>query len=98
MVYRPDAFKLTASEAAAEIKAGAFTVEEYARSLLARVEERDAQVGAWAFLDPAFILKQARELDQVPVDQRGPLHGVAVGVKDIFYTKGMCAANRLIIM
>lgn len=89
MGYRPDAFKLTASEAAAEIKAGSFTVEDYARSLLARVGERDSQVAAWAFLDPELVLKQARELDQVPEDERGPLHGVAVGVKDIFYTKGM---------
>ncbi|CAN8098261.1 unnamed protein product [Discula destructiva] len=85
----PDAFKLTASEAAARIKAGAFTVENYARALLARVEERDSQVEAWAFLDPELVLKQARELDQVPMDKRGPLHGVAVGVKDIIYAKDM---------
>lgn len=89
MGSRPDAYKLTASEAVAEIKAGSLTVEDYARALLARVEERDARVQAWAFLDPETVLKQARDLDRVPVDKRGPLHGVAVGVKDVIYTKGM---------
>lgn len=86
---RPDSYKLTASEAAAEIRAGILTVEEYALSLLARVEERDSKVKAWAYLDREHVLKQARLLDEVPVDKRGPLHGVAVGVKDVIYTKGM---------
>jgi Asp-tRNA(Asn)/Glu-tRNA(Gln) amidotransferase A subunit family amidase len=34
------------------------------------------------------VLSQARQLDAVPQELRGPLHGVPVGVKDIFYTKG----------
>lgn len=38
--------------------------------------------------DPPLILDQARALDQVPHAQRGPLHGVAVGIKDVFDTKG----------
>lgn len=84
-----DTYRLTASEAVAEIKAGALTVENYAAALLDRIEERDSQVEAWAYLDREYVLKQARDLDQVPIDQRGPLHGMAVGVKDVIYTKGM---------
>lgn len=38
--------------------------------------------------DPEFVIKQARALDQVPSSQRGPLHGLAIGVKDIMNTKG----------
>lgn len=41
------------------------------------------------FPDTDFILEQARCLDRVPHDQRGPLHGVAVGVKDVMNTMGM---------
>lgn len=89
MTYRPDAYKLTATKAAAEIRAGFLTVEEYARSLLTRIQQRDAQVEAWTFLNPESVLQQARQLDKVPVEKRGPLHGVAVGVKDVIYTKGM---------
>lgn len=42
-----------------------------------------------AYLDEDLVLKSARELDQVLPEKRGPLHGVAIGVKDIIYTKGM---------
>jgi hypothetical protein len=38
--------------------------------------------------DPELVLNQARILDQVPRDQRGPLHGVAIGIKDNMDTKG----------
>lgn len=85
----PETHKLTASEAVAEIKAGTLTVENYASALLDRIQERDSQVEAWAYLDREYVLKQARDLDKVPNEQRGPLHGVAVGVKDVIYTKGM---------
>jgi hypothetical protein len=68
---------------------GDLTVEEYAKSLLARIKERDEVVKAWAYLDPEFVLTQARKLDQIPAEKRGPLHGIAVGVKDVILTKGM---------
>ncbi|KAH8886105.1 amidase [Thozetella sp. PMI_491] len=82
-------FRLTASQAVAKFKDGSLAVEEYAQSLLARIAQRDEAVKAWAHLDPQQVLEQARKLDQVPVDKRGPLHGVAIGVKDVFYTKDM---------
>src|ERR671924_1382048 len=49
---------------------------------LARVE--NDEIHAWAALDPEFARRQARALDAGPV--RGPLHGIPVGVKDIFDT------------
>lgn len=88
MGSRPNVYQFTASEVIAEIKAGTLTVEDYASALLAHIDERDSQVEAWAYLDHEHILKQARQLDKVPNDERGPLHGVAVGVKDVIYTKG----------
>jgi Asp-tRNA(Asn)/Glu-tRNA(Gln) amidotransferase A subunit family amidase len=81
-------YRLTATEAVACMKRGNLTVEDYAKSLLARIKERDHVVKAWAYLDPEFILNQARKLDQIPPEKRGPLHGVAVGVKDVILTKG----------
>lgn len=85
----PPPYRLTATQAAAQIRSGALTVEDYAKSILSRIEERDEQVGAWAYLNPEQVLAQARQLDQLPPAQRGPLHGVAVAVKDIIYTKDM---------
>ncbi|KAI1445854.1 amidase [Annulohypoxylon stygium] len=82
-------YQLTATQALAKIKDGKLTVEEYARSLLTRIEKRDAAVQAWAYLNPDYVIQQAKQLDGVSPEQRGPLHGVAIAVKDIMYTKGM---------
>jgi Asp-tRNA(Asn)/Glu-tRNA(Gln) amidotransferase A subunit family amidase len=81
-------YRLTASEALALMQKGDLTVEDYAKSLLARIKERDDVVKAWAYLDPDFVLTQARKLDQIKPEERGPLHGIAVGVKDVILTKG----------
>jgi Asp-tRNA(Asn)/Glu-tRNA(Gln) amidotransferase A subunit family amidase len=51
---------------------------------LAQTEKRDGELHAWAALDPEFARRQARALDAGPV--HGPLHGIPVGVKDIFDT------------
>lgn len=82
-------FRLTATEALQAFDSGNLTVEVYARSLLDRIHKRDEVVRAWEFLDRERVIEQAKALDQVPREQRGPLHGVAVGVKDVIYTKGM---------
>lgn len=81
-------YRLTATQVVEQIKSGHLTVEQYALSLLSRIEQRDPAVKAWAFLDPELALEQAKQLDRVPPEKRGPLHGVAVGVKDIISTKG----------
>jgi hypothetical protein len=81
-------YRLTASKALALMQKGDLTVEDYAKSLLARIKERDGVVKAWAYLDPEFVLAQAKKLDQKPPEKRGPLHGVAIGVKDVILTKG----------
>lgn len=82
-------FRLTASQAQAKFHEGSLTVEQYAQSLLSRIEARDAAVHAWAYLDPELVLQRARELDTIPPQKRGPLHGVAIGIKDVIYTEDM---------
>lgn len=79
---------LTASEALAQIRSGNLTVEAYAISIFERLRQRNEAVRAWVYLDEDSILKQAKELDKVPVDKRGPLHGLPIAVKDVIYTKG----------
>jgi Asp-tRNA(Asn)/Glu-tRNA(Gln) amidotransferase A subunit family amidase len=80
-------YQLTATEVLAKIRDSEITVEDYARSLLKRIESRDEAVQAWAYLDPDYVIKQAQALDAVPHSERGPLHGVAIAVKDVIYTK-----------
>ncbi|KXL47304.1 MAG: hypothetical protein FE78DRAFT_128699, partial [Acidomyces sp. 'richmondensis'] len=82
-------YRFTATEAVQAFKSGSLTVEDYARSILERIRQRDQEVKAWAHLNPSQVLSRAQALDKVPHDQRGPLHGVAVAIKDVIYTKGM---------
>ncbi|CAF3430576.1 unnamed protein product [Fusarium graminearum] len=86
---KTEAYKLTATEVIAKIRDGKLSVEAYAESLLARIKERDPVVKGWVYLNPDQVLSEARRLDQIPKESRGPLHGVAVGVKDVIYTKDM---------
>ncbi|PSR88617.1 amidase signature domain-containing protein [Coniella lustricola] len=82
-------YKLTATAAASAIRANTLTVTAYAHSLLSHIKSRNAAVKAWAHLDEASVLAQAAQLDSIPAEERGPLHGVSIGVKDIIYTKDM---------
>jgi amidase len=78
---------LSASQAAARIRAGKLGCEELMLSCLARIAQREQQVGAWQFLDASRALERARAADQLP--PQGPLHGVAIGIKDIMDTVDM---------
>lgn len=88
-VVKTDLFRLSASQAAELIRSNHISAQEYAHALLERVRERDPQVRAWVYLDEEAVLEQAQKLDQLSPEERGPLHGVAIGVKDIFLTRGM---------
>ncbi|CZR50435.1 related to glu/asp-tRNA amidotransferase subunit A [Phialocephala subalpina] len=85
---------LTASGALALMKDGTLTVESYVTSLLSRISARDHVVKAWAYLSPEHVLSEARKLDQIPPEKRGPLHGIAIGVKDVILTKDMPTAHN----
>jgi Asp-tRNA(Asn)/Glu-tRNA(Gln) amidotransferase A subunit family amidase len=78
---------LTAAQAAAAIHEKTLTSETLVRSCLERIAERDADVRAWIYLDPAYAIAQARELDKRPI--MGPLHGLPFGVKDVIDTRDM---------
>lgn len=86
-------WKLTASEALAQIQADELSVQEYAESLLERIKNRDEDVKAWAYLDKDHVIQQAKLLDEVPKKNRGPLHGLPIAVKDVIYTKGESLAD-----
>ena len=76
--------ELSAAQAARSIASGEITSEALVASCLERIAERDETVRAWAFLDRAQALAQARALDRMP--RRSPLHGVPFGIKDIIDT------------
>lgn len=82
---------LGARQAAAGIRDGLFSSEDLVRACLAQIDAREAEVQAWAFLDPEHALKQARAADEWRAAGKplGALHGVPVGIKDIIDTRDM---------
>jgi Asp-tRNA(Asn)/Glu-tRNA(Gln) amidotransferase A subunit family amidase len=77
--------------AAAEIREGRITSAELVADCLSRIEEVEPQVQAWTFLDRDHAMQQAKAADLHRKEGKvlGPLHGVPVGIKDIFDTSDM---------
>jgi len=80
-------YELTASQAAALIADKELSCEELARSTLEHIARRDPLVKAFRYIDPVQVVRNARELDQMP--PRSPLHGLTFGVKDMIDTADM---------
>jgi Asp-tRNA(Asn)/Glu-tRNA(Gln) amidotransferase A subunit family amidase len=87
----PNLHLLSATETARLIRDGVISSQQLIEACLARIDEADAQVQGWAFLDRDYALEQARSADQSRMSGQpiGPLHGVPVGIKDIFDTADM---------
>mgnify|MGYP001260269297 CR=1 FL=1 len=84
-------FSLTVAEAAKQIRQRTLSPVTLAQSLLERIDALDPSLRAWVTIDREEVLGSARQLE-LELDQegpRGPIHGVPVGLKDIFYTAGM---------
>ncbi len=73
------------------MRTGALSAEKLLQHHFDLIDQSESEVQAWAHLDRDHALQQARELDDI---RRagfavGPLHGVPVGIKDIFDTADM---------
>ena len=82
---------LTVVEAAAAIRERRVSADEFANALLSRVNKVESRVHAWFTIDREAVLSEARKCDADVRDGRlrGPLHGIPIGIKDLFYTKGL---------
>ena len=80
--------EMSARELARRLATRELRALEVVEDCLARIQ--DDPIHAWAALDPEFARRQARALDEEPV--RGILHGVPLGVKDIFDTADLPTA------
>ena len=90
---------LTSVSLARQIRDGLVDAEEVVRACLGRIDEAEAEVQAWAHLDADYAIQQAQQLDAVrgAADVVGPLHGLPVGVKDIFDTADLPTENGTVI-
>ena len=90
----PEPYELSVVDAAAQIREGHLSPVTLVESLLNRIDAHDGDLRAWVTIDRDAVLAAARE-SQAAVhrgDALGLIHGVPVGLKDIFYTKGMLTA------
>ena len=83
--------ELTAAQAARAIAGRQITAVELAEACLDRIAALDDGLKAWVYVDRDTVLADARAADAVVADRQplGPLHGVPVGMKDIYYTAGI---------
>ena len=90
----PELNELSVVEAAAQIREGTVSPVALAEALLAQIDALDGGLQAWVTIDRDAVLATAREREAEVArgEIRGPIHGVPVGLKDIFYTQGMLTA------
>jgi len=83
--------ELTAVQASRAIADGTLTSEALVSACLERIARREDEVRAWAFVEPALALAQARAADAANARSglRSPLHGIPVGIKDVIDTYDM---------
>ena len=95
----PQPYELTVTEAASLIRRKELSAVDLAKSLLDRIEALDPDLKAWVYLDRASVLAdaEARDREVAAGGQVGALHGIPIGVKDIYYTAGIptTACSRL---
>jgi Asp-tRNA(Asn)/Glu-tRNA(Gln) amidotransferase A subunit family amidase len=82
--------RLTATSAARKLAARELSAEKLLRHCLERITERESTVHAWTYLDADAAVKRAQVLDAGAA--KGLLHGLPIGVKDVFQTFDMPTA------
>ncbi len=70
------------------LSGGTLAARAYCESRLARIRSTESRINAWAAIDEAraLALAEARDAERGRGGRTGALHGVPVGVKDIFDT------------
>jgi aspartyl-tRNA(Asn)/glutamyl-tRNA(Gln) amidotransferase subunit A len=81
---------LSTIEMAEIVRRGETTATELVQCALDAIEATDKQLNAWSEVFPEAALERAKELDAEARKGHfaGPLHGVPVGIKDLFQVAG----------
>ena len=82
--------KTSAVEMVKAIKKGEISSEELVKIYIKQIKKKEKDVQAFQFFDEELVIAQAKKLDTLhQANQHGDLHGIPVGVKDIFDTVDM---------
>jgi len=87
-------YTLTITAAAEQIRTRQLSPVDLVDSCLQRIDQLDSRLQAWITIDRDSVRAAARRCeDEIRRGQYyGPLHGIPIGIKDIFYTVGMKTA------
>ena len=91
-VVMPEPCDLSLSESAYRIAVGELSPVDLVESLLHRIDALEPALNAWVYLDREAVLSEAKaKALEISSARRpvGPLHGVPIGLKDIYYTEGV---------
>ncbi|MBI4200281.1 MAG: amidase [Chloroflexi bacterium] len=95
-----DVAYLTVAQLGDLLRARKLSPVELLRALLDRIGERDRSLHAFIALTDKAAMEEARAAEQAVVSGAylGPLHGVPVGIKDLFWAKGVAttAGSRIL--
>jgi Asp-tRNA(Asn)/Glu-tRNA(Gln) amidotransferase A subunit family amidase len=78
---------LSAYDAARALQSRELSAQDYVGACLERIAAREPEVKAFAYLNKDLALARAKVLDEGAI--LGPLHGLTLGVKDVFDTWDM---------
>ncbi len=87
----PQPYELSAAELARQIKSRIITPVDAVQSLLERMDVLEPRLEAWVRVDRETVLADAKQRqEELEIGAAtGPLHGVPVGIKDIYDIAGV---------
>ena len=87
----PQIHELTAAEIARQVREKKITPVEVVQALLVRMDALEPQLDAWVRVDRETVLADAqqRQAELESGTATGPLHGVPIGIKDIYHIAGI---------
>ena len=84
-------YELSIVEASSSIRDGSLSPVDLAGSLLDRIDEIEPRLEAWVTVNRDQVMRDAEESTRKLREgsPRSGVHGIPVGVKDIYFTKGL---------
>ncbi len=84
-------YELSIVEASSSIRDGSLSPVDLAGSLLDRIDEVEPRLEAWVTVNRDQVMKDAEESTRKLREgsPKSGVHGIPVGVKDIYFTKGL---------
>lgn len=80
-------YMMTLTEIADAIKRDELTSLKLVESLLERIQETEHKIHAWKTIEPEAVQKEAKKA--INTTSLSRLHGIPLGIKDIYYTKNL---------